>query len=373
MTPRIILASFFLFLFLQMTLSVSGQTETEIDQLKKKAELLNARISDVDKKVSIALRQKHLSQKKIALLEHKINTAEDQIKKKQAKIDGLKRAESNLKEISRRLLVYAYKSGKQRSKAIFLLSADDFKQAYKRFLYVRYYQNLLSKKLRELNQTELHLKEEIQELDEIRQNLYTLAERRTDELIKAKRKSDRLADMKKTLKSDSEKIRRRIQKKREIAGRLNSAVNAQISDSSGKSPASRPFTEAKGSLPFPMKGVITQKFGNYRHEVLENVTVKSDGIEISGRLNALVRSVFNGQVVTVREIPGANKAVIIKHGNYFTVYSNLNRVFVKSGQAVKSGTKLGICGPAASDPGHSELYFQIWYNRKKLDPQPWLK
>jgi septal ring factor EnvC (AmiA/AmiB activator) len=364
----------FLFLLLLFVFgNLQAQTEADIERLKKRAAELSSKISDTDKKASLLRRQLNLSESRVALLNGRISKTESLIAEQERELERLDAEKENLLKLAEQLLVYAYKTRNTRSKAAFLFSADDFSQAYKRFLYVRFYTNVLNRKIDAINDTRAELQRKAAELSENKNTLYKLAEQKTDELLAHKQNITELNRIKRQLRQNSSRIRKEISDKQKILDRLNTAVSDEILVGNQSNPQSADFLSSKGKLPFPMRGVITQKFGNHRHEVLENVTITSNGIELSGKVNAPVHAVFPGTVLRISNIPGSNLAVIIQHGNYYTVYSNLKQCSVKQGQSVTAQQKIAICAESSSDASHSELYFQLWLNKTKLDPEQWLK
>jgi murein DD-endopeptidase MepM/ murein hydrolase activator NlpD len=117
------------------------------------------------------------------------------------------------------------------------------------------------------------------------------------------------------------------------------------------------------------RGVITEHFGVHRHPVLKNVQVKSNGIEITTEAGSEVRAVFDGEVSRVFAISGGNMAVIIRHGSFLSVYSNLKEVNVKAGQQVKTKQKIGAI---FSDENKTALKFQVWRENEKMNPEDWI-
>jgi septal ring factor EnvC (AmiA/AmiB activator) len=132
------------------------------------------------------------------------------------------------------------------------------------------------------------------------------------------------------------------------------------------------FASNKGKLPWPTeRGVITGQFGEHPHPVLKYVKVKNNGVDIATSRGAGVRAVFNGKVSRVMSFPNMNKVVIIRHGDYLTVYSNLETVDVADGQAVSTKQKIGTVHTNTED-SKSEVHFELWLGKTLQDPQVWL-
>ena len=132
------------------------------------------------------------------------------------------------------------------------------------------------------------------------------------------------------------------------------------------------FTSNKGKLPWPVeRGVVTERFGVHAHPILKHIKVKNNGVTISTEEGQQARAVFSGEVSRVIVIPGAGKAIIVRHGDYLTVYGNLSDVYVSSGDKV---TTKQVIGAIASEGGKSEIQFEIrkGQSAEALNPSYWL-
>jgi murein hydrolase activator len=133
------------------------------------------------------------------------------------------------------------------------------------------------------------------------------------------------------------------------------------------------FAQNRLRLPWPVeRGVITEKFGVHRHPVLEKVQVRNNGINIATEPGSKARAVFNGEVSRVFGITGGNSAVILRHGSYLSVYSNLREVTVKTGDKVSARQSIGTVYTDPEDGDKTILKFQIWHENQKLNPEEWL-
>jgi septal ring factor EnvC (AmiA/AmiB activator) len=130
------------------------------------------------------------------------------------------------------------------------------------------------------------------------------------------------------------------------------------------------FGASRNRLPWPVqRGFISDRFGVKAHPVLNGVLINNNGVDIQTSPNAAIRNVYDGIVKDVTEIPGLNKVVAVQHGDYFTVYANLNRVFVLVGQKISAKETIGT---AAESGGVPEINFQIWHNTERMNPEKWL-
>ena len=133
------------------------------------------------------------------------------------------------------------------------------------------------------------------------------------------------------------------------------------------------FEKNKGRLPWPVeKGYISGKYGVQPHPVLEHVTINNKGIHIKTNSNSDARAVFEGEVTQCFSIPGSNNAVIIRHGNYRTVYANLTSIYVKVGDKVTPKQKIGRIYTDPEDDNNTELQFQVWRDKSTENPSLWL-
>lgn len=181
-----------------------------------------------------------------------------------------------------------------------------------------------------------------------------------------------LAEAKKAIEGIDRLIRDLIAEEIRRAEREAEANKAAASIESAKEATiSASFADSKAKLNWPVKsGFISSRFGEQPHPILKGITIDNPGVYIQTNKGEPVRAVYDGEVWTVTYIPGVNKLVAIKHGDYITVYAKLSKVNVKVGQVVKANQMIGEV--FTDTDGMSELQFQIWKNQEKLNPQAWL-
>jgi len=135
---------------------------------------------------------------------------------------------------------------------------------------------------------------------------------------------------------------------------------------------SNSFASNRGKLPWPSeKGIISSTFGNHSHPELPGIVINNDGIDITTNKGASARAIFNGEVSAVISGPNGNDVVIIRHGNFLTVYSNLTSVYVKRGEKVNTKQRIGMIS-TNEDDDKTILQFQIWKGNSKLNPAEWI-
>jgi len=132
------------------------------------------------------------------------------------------------------------------------------------------------------------------------------------------------------------------------------------------------FASNKGRLPWPVKsGVVTTRFGTQPHPIVKSVTINSNGVHIETSKGSKAKAVFGGTVSEVQVVKGANKAVMVRHGDYLTIYNNLSNIYVKRGDVLSLGQDIGEIATNSST-GKTTLYFLLYKNMEKLDPSDWI-
>ena len=134
------------------------------------------------------------------------------------------------------------------------------------------------------------------------------------------------------------------------------------------------FAANRGRLPYPVAGsyTIISRFGEQQHEQLKYVRTNNNGIDIQTAPGTDARAVFKGVVTRIFTVPGFNHSIIVRHGNYLTVYSNLSQVYVKTGDHVDTRQALGRIFSDPEESNATILHFQLWKEKTKLNPVPWL-
>ena len=132
------------------------------------------------------------------------------------------------------------------------------------------------------------------------------------------------------------------------------------------------FTANKGKLPWPVaKGLVISKFGKQKHPILTGVTIENNGVEIATEQHSPCRSVFDGKVSSVLVMPNGTKVVMVRHGEYISVYSNLSEVYVEKGKLLNTKDQIGLVFTSIQE-GSTIIDFQLWKGAQKLNPQSWL-
>jgi len=373
---------------------LSGQTKAELeDQRKKTLE----EISYVDRMLKTTEKKKIEGMNELRILGNKLNLREYVIRSMGEEIELLnERIEINrialemmeedltvLKNDYTRAIENSYKSKKINPEIVYILSAKDFNQGYKRLKYLQQvtkYRRYESEIIAELKDQILGTKDRL-EKDLIKISELQRTEMQQKDLLK--NEQTRRQRMVQSLGSKEKQLQKELSEKRRIAKRIEEEI-ARIIEAERKralktemTPEQKlvgeNFSDNKGRLPWPVdRGIITAHFGVYNHPVLKYVKEENVGIEITseGKVNA--RSVFKGEVSAISAISGANMTVIIRHGNYLSVYSNLINVKVKTGDKVEIKQVVGEVYSNPKIDNNCILKFMIFEQKNALDPEQWI-
>ena len=351
-----------------------------IDNSKKKK---NA-FSDLENLTFKIIRKEEL----IKLTNQQINLLNSDVKKNEEKIEKLNIEILRARKDYAKMIFNSYKSRLKESRLMFLLSSQNFLQAFKRSQYF----DQFSKSRREIassiqsnvknvkasNDTlkiKISQKEYLIESNENEKKKLSNEKKDQNNLINSlsKRESSykkQINDKQKQALLLDKEIDRLIKEAiRESNKNFSSAIFSLTPE--GKALAES-FSNNKGNLPWPVeRGIVIQKFGLQTHPVVRTTKIKSNGIVIATNENANVRTVFKGKVLSILKFKGSNLTVLIQHGNYISVYKNLSKVYVNKGQDVES---LEIIGQVFSNNSDSKttLQISIFNNTTALDPYLWI-
>ncbi|WP_165836069.1 murein hydrolase activator EnvC family protein [Marinifilum breve] len=347
-----------------------------------------------DKKVSLGrlnlLNQRIRSrQSLINSIESEISYIGKQIIQKNRDISKLENELEKLKKQYAKVIVYAHKQRNSYEKLMFLLSSKDFNQAYKRYKYLQQFSEYSRKQGKNIGVKKDSLSAKIVELNKVKAEKVDLLAQKTEENNKLSAEKSQQSALVQKLKKREKQLRDDLRKQKRYAQKLQKEIQKIIerqarlarksSKSSGKyaitpedKTLSLSFDKNKGKLPWPTKtGFISEKFGEHPHPVLRHVTVRNDGVNITTDSKSDCRSVFKGEVTHILSMPGLNNVVIIRHGEFFSVYSNLASVNVKKGDLVQSKEKIGVVY-TDNTQDQTVLKFQLWKGSTKLNPAQWL-
>ena len=361
----------------------------------------------------------------LANFDSQIKDAEVQIEQKNQQIDDLEKKLKLLVFQYRHLLIYAYKHRSKSGQWMYIFSSKSYNEALKRKKYLEKVAELQRKQKRLIEQHQHLISKEKTEIESEKKEKEIIADEKRKEKETRLAAEMKLSENKKIIlkqrireainaeiaadeakrKLREEKERKRLEEKQRLA-KTNNNSNSTVSTSSGTKSSTktsnviandepeetvkRPLTiietkevalnqgfeSNKGRLPWPVSsGTITEGYGKNPHPKIKNLYTNNNGIDISTNKGSSVRSVFEGEVTSVLSIPGAGKVVIIKHGNYRTVYSNLQDVFVGVGSKVKTKQSIGSLLPDDDDAlsvSHFEIHQVLNGQINRMNPTNWI-
>ncbi|OUD34904.1 murein hydrolase activator EnvC [Flavobacterium sp. FPG59] len=382
-------------------------------QIQKEIKENEKLLQTVKKKEKSAVNVVVIQSTKIKLKEKLINTTEKQTKLlkndmyiNQVQINKLKKELKILKEDYAKMIVKSYKSRSSESRAMFLLSSENFLQAYKRAQYMKQYTGYRKMQGEEIKSKTDKLADYNQKLDiqkTAKQKL--IAENEKERLSLEKEKQEQLKllnSIKKDKNKIAQEIKKRQQEYRTIDRQINRLIREAIAEANRKAalekakanpsaPVSKAavssskieltpeakliadnFRSNRGRLPYPVeKGFISLGYGNQTHPMFNTITIHNSGVEITTDKGANARAVFGGEVTSVIVISPVNKAVMIQHGDYFTVYQNLSSVSVSKGDKVSIKQSIGRVR-TNGETGKTIIKFLILQNTTYNNPEGWL-
>jgi len=374
--------------------NLCAQTKAELEQ--KRNSTLNE-INYVDNMLKSTTKKREESMNEIKIIGNKLYLRESVIRVMRDEInlvterielntDAINMMESDLVELKKdyaRAVVNSYRSQKENPELVYILSAKDFNQGYKRLKYLQQ----VTKFRRRESEIIIELKEQIQVTKDRLQNdlerISVLKSREEQQKYLLQSEQERKQQMVKSLSKKEKQLKKDLEEKKKIAEKIEKEIARIIEEERKKviksdtTPEQKligeNFAENKGRLPWPVeKGIITSQFGIQKHPVLKYVTENNIGIEITSLGKTTVRSVFKGEVAKVFFIEGANMTVIIRHGKYLSVYQNIVDLKVKPGDKVDTKQVIGNVFCEADNGNKSILKFMIFEEKEKLDPESWI-
>ncbi|MGZ3864614.1 MAG: murein hydrolase activator EnvC family protein [Bacteroidia bacterium] len=403
--------------------------ENKKKKLKEEINTINDLLHDTKANKKISMNHVAILNKKIIVREELIATINSEIRlinrevnENQLVVNNLKKTLEKLKQDYAAMIYFDYRNKDEYSKLMFLFAADNFNQAYQRFKYSQQIAEYRRKKANSIMETQAEINQKIEELNkrkEDKKQLLTSEEQEKSDLAKEKtEQEDNLVqlqekekDLKSSLESKKEEIAKlnaaikkliqeEIKRNQEEAQRKLLASNkrkeerekklkesknkkkqldenkaieaAELAETREAEQLSEDFASNKGKLPWPVaKGVITIGFGEQEHPTIKGFMINNNGVEIATAKGSSARAVFGGVVTGVTTVPGVGKIVIIRHGEYLSVYSNLEEVSVKSGDKISVKQNIGSIS-YDSDDNRTAMNLQIWKGQKILNPEEWL-
>jgi septal ring factor EnvC (AmiA/AmiB activator) len=357
----------------------------------KDIENTQAILNEVSKSKSNSVEKLKLLEMQISnrtsLLSHiseEIENTDKEISEQQLLILAIEKDVQAIKSLYARLIFTAYKKHRKGNYVTYILSAKNFGQAYKRLMYIKQYSYFRKKQLETINEIKSNLGLKKRELEFSKVNKQLLLKSKENEIVKLdSEKGTQKEEYTKLLKKEGQ-LKKDLAEKTKVANKLQKEIEDLIKSELAAKKNAVPkvreesriltgnFKDNRGRLPWPTdKGVIVNPFGQQNHPILKGVVIQNNGIDISTYSNAKVYSLYEGEVKRVFSFLGANYTVIVRHGEFLTLYQNLAKVYVKPGDKIKSRQEIGTLFSESSSKT-SVLHLEIWEESNKLNPELWL-
>jgi len=387
------LSILFLFLFINL---INSQQREALEKKKEKnlndIKLTNELLDQTKNNKKITVNKLQILNKKIKLRTELIENINNEIDDLNTNINDLNeninKIEGEINSIKQeyaKLIYHLYIKQNFKKRLMFILASNNLSEVYERIKYFIEYFDYIKKQVTKLknNKDELILKmNELSLKLEKRKELVYSKQSETIELENDNKNQKKIFN---DLKNKENELFRKLKEKEKIKNEIEKEIKKIIEEEAKKilnksnlydklTPdeklLSNDFRKNKGKLPWPTtKGIITGYFGEQDHPVLKGIKIKNNGIDITTVKNEEIRCIFDGVVSKIIAIKGANYAVIIRHGNFITVYQNLIDINVKIGDYVKTKQKIGL---VFSNDDNSVIHLEIWEELNKMDPLLWL-
>lgn len=411
MHKYLILCILLIGVFLASSQEVNAQTKLTREQLEKQKADVQQRLLEFDKilkqtsankkntigELNAVTRQFQTQTRLVNTLNREVNLINKEIEETETKISSL---ESQLKELKAeygRMIYNASKLNRGLSIVSFVFSSGNFNQLYARLMYLKQYTDSRKQQAEQIEKLSIQLAAERVQLDKKKEDKQLVLKEEQEERAALDKMKQEQQGIVNTLSKKEKDIKKQIAATKKQQDQLNRMIKQVIEDeirraeaaakkenstATKKSGSSMPMTPEvaalsssfagnKGRLPWPVEtGFISQGYGTYPHPTLKGITMESDGVDIRTQPNSKVRSVFDGTVTKITTMPGFGGTVIIKHGEYYTMYSKLKTITVKTGQTVSAKDVIGQVATGAN--GEAEVHFQTWKGLEVMNPSSWL-
>jgi septal ring factor EnvC (AmiA/AmiB activator) len=374
-------------LFSQSRAELEAQRQKTIEEIAYVDNLLkanSAQIAEGIKSLSIITNMLGLREKVLAGMREEISLLNRRIELNTLAIIMMENDLAVLKRHYATAIVNSYKTIKGYPVLAYVLSAKDFNQGYKRVKDLQQVAAVRRESAEIIGELKEHIESSKAKLNADLTVVSDLRKREEAQRVLLAQEQRSKQQIVTSLNSRNRQLTQELNAKRQVARRIESEIQRLIEEerkraaTTAVTPEQRligeNFSDNRGRLPWPVdRGVVTSKFGVQRHPELRNLTEDNIGIEITSSGSIPAKAVFRGEVARVFSIPGANMTVILRHGQYLSVYANLVNVRVKAGDVVSVGQILGDVFAGAGNNATSVLKFMIFENdRKYLDPEQWL-
>lgn len=389
-------------LFISVTVSAQDTKRKNLEarrtQIQKDIVYINALLSNtIRKEKNLLVEVKDLNDKiskreeLIAAISNETAELGNEIYLNQLEINKNQRNLEALKKDYGQMIFKSYKSKSQNSRIMFLLSSENFHQGYKRFQYMKQYSSFRKNQADEIQKKTIEIQALTDTLISKKKQKQTLLNEKIQEQTVVQKEKKEQEGLLGQVKNKENKYKRQIQQfqkeERKIDAQIDKIIREAIAASNkntsnttsstftltaeAKALASK-FTANKGQLPWPVeKGYVSTYYGKQPHPIVKTATIQSNGVRITTDNGSKARAVFEGTVLSVQVLGGNLKAVLIQHGDYITVYKNLENVFVNTGDKVKTKEEIGTVF-TDKITGKTILGFVMSRNVTTENPASWI-
>lgn len=404
------------------------QLQSEITSLQKEISTANQLLKKTKKDKEMTLNEVNLLDKKIKQREQlikayneQIAVLDEEINAGQSNIKTLNSDLSKLRKEYAKMLTFANKNRSHYDKLGFVFASQSFNQAFRRLRYIREFSDARKVKMDQIASTERRISGEVEASQQAREEQAALLKDEKEQQEALKKEKEELNSQVAKLKKKEGNLQQDIKNKQQQTQKLQKAIDDIIAEEIRKANAeaerkrleeakkkaaankdkgktatttapatpapskekgmaltpseqtlSSNFVNNKGKLPWPVeRGVVSSSYGKHASVVSSKVTVTNNGIDIATTEGAKARAVFDGEVASVAKLVGSNTVVIIRHGEYFTVYSNLENVTVKRGDKVKTKQNIGTVHTNKNE-NKTEIHFELLKEQSRQNPANWL-
>lgn len=321
----------------------------------------------------------------ISNIRSELDSTETFIKDSKTNIDLLENNVNSLESKYNQVLRAAYRQKLTQNTLLQLLSAKSLKDALLRWRYTKQFEQYCKKQIALLHRSKSNLKQSIDTVLAVQELKKSLLEEESEQNEILGSELNQKNKLIKSLESNERKLYAELSKQRDQKTKMDQSISQIITGYVPKGQNSTPiasqentrnetvstFAENKGFLSWPVKeGFISNRFGKQKHPTLRDIEIDNNGIDIRTKTGAITNAVYNGIVVGKSFIPGNYNVLVIRHGEYLTVYSRLEEVYVEKGEGIYSGQEIG---KVVSEDGVSVLHFEVWNNKQKENPENWIQ
>ncbi len=359
------------------------EINTLLFKSQKKEKTLLSDLSDLAKRIGVRSELINTINAETKELTQEIRENEKQVALLEDRLEALKKDYANM-------VVQSYKSKAKNSRLMFVLSSENFLQAYKRLDYIKQYADYRARQGEEIKVETIKLKNLNDYLIQTRaekEMLLVINQREKDSIAREKASRESMVrEVKQKEKKYVAEIKKKQREEKEIDRKIEKLIAEAIA-SSKKSTSlkssgfaltpeakelEKDFISNKGKLPSPVeRGVVVRRYGKQSHPTLKGITIESNGIFYATEKNTNARVIFDGKVLAIQVLPGNQKAVLVQHGNYISVYKNLDNVMVKKGDQVSTKQEIGRIHTDKTT-GKTILAFVLFKEVHRQNPEEWV-